>query len=72
MIFGRSAKVNEDRLGMADVQIAVGLRWEAGVYLHPLILSAGGEILVNKIVNKILAHDSVLQFVRHAAHSCLS
>ena len=72
MIFGRSAKVNEDRLGMADVQIAVGLRWEAGVHLHPLILSAGGEILVNKIVNKILAHDSVLQFVRHAAHSCLS
>ena len=56
---------------MTDVQIAVGLRWETGVYLHPLVLSSLGQILVNKIVNKILAHDSVLYLIRHAVHSCL-
>ena len=40
---------------MADVQVAVGLRREAGVDGHALELSAGGDILRDERVDEVAA-----------------
>ena len=50
------AKINGQRLAVTDVEIAVGLGREAGVDSHALILPALSDVLINKIVDKVLAH----------------
>ena len=40
-------------LAVADVQVAVGLRRETGVDGHTFVLTAGGNVLVDKGVDKI-------------------
>ena len=50
----RRAEVDAKSLAVADVQITVGLRREAGVDGHAGVLSALGNILLNESVDKIL------------------
>ena len=46
----REAKIHADRLGVSDMQIAVGLRWEAGNHgFHP----AGGQVLGDDVLKEI-------------------
>lgn len=48
-IFNGSAKIQANRLGMANMQIAVGLRWKAGNHSG---VFATGQIAVDNFVNK--------------------
>jgi hypothetical protein len=55
----RGGEVNDHRLAMADVEIAVGLGRETGVDLHAGI---GKEVLIDEIVYKIIVsffHDCI-------------
>ena len=56
------AEVHEDRLGMADVQVAVGLRREPGVDGHALELTTLGDVLVNEIMDEVLRHGGFQLF----------
>ena len=47
------AEVDAQGLAVADVQVAVGLRWEPGVDRHALELTAGGDVLFYKAMDKI-------------------
>ena len=49
----RRAEVDVQGLAVADMQIAVGLRRETGVDLHPGEPAALGDILLNKGVDKV-------------------
>ena len=49
------AEINNQRLAVADVQVAVGLRRETGVNGFSGELPAGGDILFNKGMNEIFA-----------------
>ena len=49
------AEVDAQGLAVADVQVAVGLRREAGVYGHALVLAARGQILGDEIIDKVAA-----------------
>ena len=51
-----SAKVDYQRLAVAYMQISVGLGRETGVYLHARKAAALGDILIYKILDKILAY----------------
>ena len=53
VIFFGGAEVDDQGLAVTDVQVAVGLRREPGVYGHTLVLTAGGNVLVDKGVDKI-------------------
>ena len=48
--FGRHAKIETDRLGVTNMQIAVRLRWEAGDHRCHL---PGRQISADLIANKI-------------------
>ena len=50
------------------MQIAVGLGGEAGVDSHALVLPALSDVLIDKVVDKVLAHGNVQLFC-HACHS---
>ena len=67
-VFLGGAEVHEDRLGMADVQIAVGLRREPGVDGHALELTTLGDVLVNEIMDEVLRHGG-FQLFWHVNHS---
>ena len=54
------AEVDDQRLAVADVEIAVGLGRETGVDLHPGKPSAGSDVLRDKFVNKVLAGGGTL------------
>ena len=56
----RRTKVDDQRLAVPNVQIAVGLRREAGMNLHPSAPSAGSNVLRNKLMDKILAGSRAL------------
>ncbi|MPM41325.1 hypothetical protein SDC9_87977 [bioreactor metagenome] len=58
-------KIDEDGLGVTDMEIPVGFRRKTGVDGHALVLPAGGEILVDEFVNEILAHGLTC----HKSHS---
>ena len=63
------AKVDVDGLGVANVQVAVGLGWEAGVHLHPLGASAGAHVLLHKVVDEVGGRDfAVVDFLAHCIH----
>ena len=47
------AEIYGQRLAVADVEIAVRLRREAGVNLHPIAALPLGEILLNKGLDEI-------------------
>ena len=49
------AEVNAQRLAVADMQIAVGLRRETGVDGHSLELTTLCDVLVDKVQNKVFA-----------------
>ena len=53
-LLGR-AEVDDKRLAVADVEIAVGLGRETGVDLHPGKAAAGGDVLRDKFMDEILA-----------------
>ena len=57
----RRAKVDDQRFAVPDVQIAVGLRRKTGMDLHPGAPSAGGNVLRNKLMDKILAGSRALR-----------
>ena len=52
-------EVDDQGLAVADVQIAVGLGRKTGVDLHPGKLSAGGDVLFDELVDKVLALHSL-------------
>ena len=64
----RRTKVDDQGLAVADMEVAVGLRRKTGMDFHPGVLSAGSDVLINKIVDKILCHDR-LHFFRHGPHA---
>ena len=51
----RRAEVDDQRLAVPDVQVAVGLRREPGVDGHPLELAAGADVLLDESVDKVPA-----------------
>ena len=53
-LFG-GAKIDGQGLAVADVQIAVRLRGETGVDGHALVLSAGGDVLLNESMDEVPA-----------------
>ncbi len=53
------AKVHINGLGVANVQIPVGLWRKPGVHLHPLSAAAGGHVLFYKLVDKVRAGDII-------------
>ena len=67
----RRTKVDNQGLAVADVQIAVGLRGKTGVDLHPRTPATLRDILLDELVNKVLAlsaaffHSRGFDFVRH-------
>ena len=62
------AEVDGQGLAVADVEIAVGLGGEPGVDSHALVLPALSDVLVDEVVDKVLAHGYV-QFFCHVCHS---
>ncbi len=67
-ILFRRTKIDKDGLGVADMEISIGLRREAGMDGHSGVLSPRSNVLINKIMNKILAHDR-FHFFRHGSHT---
>ena len=72
------AEVDDQRLAVADVKIAVGLGGKTGVDLLPGKASAGGDVLRDKFVDKVLAGGGTLgsgnaglDVVSHSESSCL-
>ena len=65
LVLLRRAKVNGQRLAVADVEIPVGLRWEPGVNLFPLAAATGLQFLLNDAMNEIGAHG----LFRHGPHA---
>ena len=61
VLLGR-AEVDAQRLAVADVQIAVGLRRKTGVNGHSLELTTLCDVLVDKIVDKVFALRYLLGF----------
>ena len=51
--FFRRAEVDAQRLAVADMQVSVGLRRETGVYRHPFVLPAGGDVLLDQGMNEV-------------------
>ena len=49
----RGAEIDAQGLAVADMQISVGLRREAGVDLHAFVLSARADILCDELMNEI-------------------
>ncbi len=70
-VFLGGTEVDGQRLAVADVEVAVRLRRETGVDSHALILPALSDVLVNEIVDKVLAHGNV-QLFRHVCHSSVN
>ena len=71
-LLGR-AEVDDQRLAVADVEIAVGLGRKTGMNLHAGKAPAGGDVLRDKFMDKVLAGsglallgDAVFQFFRHS------
>ena len=65
----RRAKVDVDGLGVADVQVAVGLGWETGVDLQPLGAAAGSHVLFDEVVDEVGGRDGVVvDLVTHCFH----
>ena len=62
-------EVYNQSLAVADMQIAVGFRRKTGVHLHPSEPAARGNILLNKLVDEVLALRPLLgdrfNLVRH-------
>ena len=57
-VFFGGAKVDDQRLAVADVQVTVGLRRKTGMDSFSRITAAFCDILFNKRVDEILAfHD---------------
>ena len=54
VLFG-GAEINDQGLAVTDVQIAIWLRRKPGMDRLPGILPAGGNVLINKRVDEILA-----------------
>ena len=66
-VFFGSAEIDGQGLAVADMEVAVGLRRKAGVNGHALILPAGGDVLLDKRVDKIPAFQlRRFDFVRHS------
>ena len=65
------AEVNGQGLTMTNVEVAVGFGGEAGVDSHALVLPALGDVLVDHVVDKVLAHGRVPIF-RHVCHSSVN
>ncbi len=61
------AEVDRQGLAVADMQIAVRLGRETGVHRHPLKLTAGGDVLLYKSVDKVSGVFFHL-FLQSAAH----
>ena len=57
--FFGGAEVNDQGLAVADMEVAVGLGRETGVYLHPGAAAALGDVLLNELVNKVLTLHSL-------------
>ena len=57
----RRAEVDDQGLAVADVEVAVGLGGKTGMDLHPGKLPAGGDVLRDKVSNKILAGGGPLR-----------
>ena len=55
-VFLRSAEVDDQRLAVADVQIAVRLGRETGVHLHALAAPAGSQILIYECLYKVFGY----------------
>ena len=53
-LLGRT-EVDDEGLAVADMQVAVGLGREAGVDLHPGAAAPLGNILLDELVDKVLA-----------------
>ena len=71
-LFSR-AEVDGQGLAVADVQIAVGLRGKTGMNGHALELSAGGDVLFNKSMNKVPALGYfLLRGLDLVSHGCQS
>ena len=51
------AEVHKNGLGVANVQVAVGLRRKAGVDRHTLELAPLSDVLVDKVMDEILCHN---------------
>ena len=67
VLFG-GAEVDDQRLAVADMQIAVGFRRKPGVNGLPGKLPAGGDVLVDECVDKVFAfshfsHDNPSHFL---------
>src|SRR5258707_416606 len=59
----RDAEIERDRLGVADMQVAVRLRREAG---HDLLVSACVEIGLDDVANEIASRVRRYRFSRHS------
>ena len=53
---------------MADVEVAVWFGGEAGVDGNTVVGPAGSEVLVNQLVDEVLARGRAVRF-RHVCHS---
>ena len=58
-IFFGGAEINNQRLAVANVQIAVGLRRKPGVDGFACELPAGGDILIDKSMDKVFAFGNL-------------
>ena len=76
--FFSGAKVDDQRLAVADVKITVGFGRETGVDLHPGEPPSFGDILLDELVDKVLAlarfpiraAGGNLDLFRHMCPSC--
>ena len=62
VVFFGGAKVDADRLGVTDMQIAVRLGRKTRVYGFSFISAAFGNILVDKVVNEVTGHNFIVDF----------
>ena len=53
------AEIHENGLGVADVEVAVGLGRKPGVDGHTLELTTLGDILVDEVMDEVLGHGGV-------------
>ena len=59
MILLGGAEIHENGLGVADVEVAVGLGRKPGVDGHTLELTTLGDILVDEVMDEVLGHGGV-------------
>ena len=65
----RRAEIDVNGLGVADVQVAVGLGWETGVDLHALGTAAGTHVLLDEVIDEVGGGDGVVvDFFAHCFH----